>query len=59
VGILDTEDNICKSSKYDTDNICPKGSYNPNTLGTSSGSCIDCDGGKYCKATGLSAVSGN
>lgn len=58
-GILDTEDNICKSSKYDTDNICAKGSYNPNPNGSSSGSCIDCDGGKYCKATGLSAVSGN
>lgn len=56
---LDTEDNICKSAKYDTENICPAGTYNPSAGGTSSGSCISCDGGKFCKSTGLSAVSGN
>jgi hypothetical protein len=59
IGTLDTEDNICKSNKYDTDFICPKGSYNPDKIGTTSGSCIDCDGGKYCKGTGLTATSGD
>lgn len=56
--VLDTEDNICKSSRYDTDNICPSGTYNALVQGSSASSCSSCDAGKFCKATGLDAVSG-
>ena len=38
--------------------MCPWGTYNALVQGTTSSSCTSWDGGKYCKTTGLDAVSG-
>lgn len=56
--VEDTEDKICKSAKYDTDNICPAGTYNELFSGSSSGACTACNGGSFCKTSGLEALSG-
>ena len=38
---------------------CPKGTYQPSRGKVRVEDCVACDPGKFCDATGLSAVSGN
>jgi hypothetical protein len=38
---------------------CPAGTYQPYTQRTNSTACLECDPGKFCNSTGLSAVSGD
>lgn len=38
---------------------CPSGTYNPNSGIARESQCVQCDGGKYCAADGLSSVSGD
>eukprot|EP01135_Chromosphaera_perkinsii_P006890 Nk52_evm45s621 gene=Nk52_evmTU45s621 len=42
-----------------TETKCPIGTYRTAVGGTASSDCTDCDGGKFCSSTGLSAVSGS
>ena len=44
--IVDTNDNICKRQRTQIDNPCSPSSYNPNTNGMSSNSCVSCLSGK-------------
>lgn len=39
--------------------LCPKGTYQPSQRNTRVEDCVDCDPGKFCSETGLSAVSGD
>ena len=38
---------------------CPKGTYQPSRRKVRVEDCVACDPGKFCDATGLSAVSGD
>lgn len=38
---------------------CPAGTYNPSEMKHLLSDCVQCDGGKYCSTTGLSAPDGN
>ncbi len=47
----------CRESSY-MPTACPAGTYQPFTRMTNDSSCLACDGGSYCNASGQSATSG-
>lgn len=55
---LDTEDNICKSVKYDNDHPCPIGKFNVNQGSSLAADCALCTDGMYCKTSAAPVVSG-
>lgn len=56
---LDTEDGICKGTKYSTTFPCSIGSFNSLSGQTSVASCTACSAGKYCPYSALDATTGD
>lgn len=48
----------CPDHSYEP-TACPNGTYQPFTRMTNDSACLQCDAGKFCNSTGLSAVSGD
>ena len=48
----------CPEHSYQP-SACPAGTYQPYTQRTNISACLECDPGKFCNSTSLSAVSGD
>ncbi len=48
----------CPAHSYEP-TPCPAGTYQPSTRRTDISACLDCEPGKFCNDTGLTAVSGD
>jgi hypothetical protein len=56
---LDTEDGICKGTKYGNQYPCSIGTFNPLSGQTSVASCNTCTAGKFCSYSAMDATGGD
>jgi len=56
---LDSEDGICKGTKYATTYPCPIGKFNSLSGQTAPTSCATCTAGKFCPYSAMDSTAGD
>ena len=56
---LDSEDGVCKGTKYATSHPCSIGTFNSLSGQTVSTACNPCTAGKYCPFSSMDATQGD